>query len=327
MNVHIIGNKVLEKSAFMNGVRFSSVEEFYNPKIFRDIAKKATLPHEFRNGFWLKTLERFFVMYQYMESQNVSKIFHAELDQLLFGCDKLVDNLENSGKSGAFLPFQSVDRVVASVFYCNDLETLKSLIDYSQKVNSFENEMLLLANWALENPNRIHALPTLALELNGTSTLASAGISVLTSQQVGGVVDAAQLGLWVGGVDPRNLLYSERPKNKFVFDNENSESLSRYQLTRLRFSIDSLSQLTCTFSDLNFVNVYNLHLHSKVHAWLMRSDINLSKLINYSNLEFDVSLPSTRKLQLIYLAKTAARSFKKNPIRVMKKILTKLPNI
>ena len=86
MNVHIIGNKVLEKSAFMNGVRFSSVEEFYNPKIFRDIAKKATLPHEFRNGFWLKTLERFFVMYQYMESQNVSKIFHAELDQLLFGC-------------------------------------------------------------------------------------------------------------------------------------------------------------------------------------------------------------------------------------------------
>jgi len=59
----------------------------------------------------------------------------------------------------------------------------------------------------------------------------------------------------------------------------------------------------------------------------MRSDINLSKLINYSNLEFDVSLPSTRKLQLIYLAKTAARSFKKNPIRVMKKILTKLPNI
>ena len=321
LNVHIIGNKILEKSASMDGVRFSSVEEFYNPDIFREIAKKSMLPNEFRNGFWLKTLERFFVMSQFMENHNVSKVFHAEIDQLLFGCNELVDSIERSSQNGFFLPFHSVNRVVASVVYCNDLESLKSLIDYTQEVELFENEMILLANWALENPNRVVALPTLSFELNGTSALSAAGIPYLTSQQIGGVVDAAQLGQWVGGEDPRNLLLSEKPKNKFVFDNEDSETLSHEQLAKIRLSIASSDQLTCIFPEKNVLNVFNLHLHSKIHLWLMRSDKNLYKLIDYSNLEYEVSLPSTRKLQLRYLIKIAILSLKKDPKRVLKNYL------
>ena len=67
---------------------------FYDATDFEKLAKSRSIPNNFRQGFWLKTLERFFVLEQYMKFSNSEKVFHAELDQVLFRNDILISNLE-----------------------------------------------------------------------------------------------------------------------------------------------------------------------------------------------------------------------------------------
>ena len=39
-----------------------------------------------RNGFWIYTIERFFVLYEIMKKYNLKNIFHIESDNLIY-CD------------------------------------------------------------------------------------------------------------------------------------------------------------------------------------------------------------------------------------------------
>jgi hypothetical protein len=316
MTVRILGNHALKNKADIDGVVFTSIEDFYNPEEFKKIEDKILSSHNFRQGFWLKTLERFFVIHQYMSTFEIFQVFHAELDQLLFEGSNLVKKIENSGKTGIFVPFHTVDQAVASVFYCNDIETLASLLDYAKKENDFYNEMSLIAIWAKSSPNQIFALPTLSTVIYGSEVFARHGISTLTQEQVGGIVDAAQLGQWVGGEDPRNIPLSTKPTNHYL-ETKNLEIVSKSQLSKAKLSLQRNDRLTITTESSSSIRIYNLHLHSKIHAWIWSSDDNLRKLIFKSNQNFPTKLRAARKLQLKYFLRTGFFSFLKSPFDVI----------
>ena len=316
MPVRILGNHNLKKKAEINGVIFTSIEDFYNPDEFKIVENKVLLPHSFRQGFWLKTLERFFVIHQYMSTFGISQIFHAELDQILFNCSNLVENIESSEKVGIFVPFHTVDKAVASIFYCNDIEALNSLLDYAKKEIDFDNEMSLIAMWAKSNSNQICALPTLSTVINGSKVFEQHGISTLTQEQVGGIVDAAQLGQWVGGEDPRNIPISIRPTNQY-HETKNLEIVSKAQLSKAQLSLKRNGGIAITTENAGLIRIYNLHLHSKIHAWILDSEDNLRQLIVKSNQNFPVRLRAARKLQLKHFIITALFSFLKSPLDVI----------
>jgi hypothetical protein len=316
MAVRMIGNHGLKKKADINGVEFTTIENFYNPDEFKKVEQKVLLPHNFRQGFWLKTLERFFVIQQYMSTYGISQIFHAELDQLLFGCSNLVEKIESSKKVGIFVPFHTVNLAVASIFYCNDIEALDSLLDYSKKEMNLNNEMSLIAMWAKSNPSRIFALPTLSTVINGSKVFSQHGISTLTPEQVGGIVDAAQLGQWVGGEDPRNIPITIMPTNQY-HEAENLEIVSKDQLSKSQLSLQKNGYVTISTESAESIRVYNLHIHSKIHSWIWRSDDNLRQLIAKSNQNLPVRLCAARKLQFKYFISTALFSFLENPLHVI----------
>ena len=140
-------------------------------------------------------------------------------------------------------------------------------------------------------------------------------------------MDAAQIGQWVGGEDPRNVPLSIMPTNHY-HESKNLEIVSKSQLSKAELSLQRNSHLTITTEGSSSISIYNLHLHSKIHSWIWSSENNLRQLIDKSNQSLPVRLRAARKLQLKHFISTAFFSFLESPfdvfIRGIEKILSKL---
>jgi len=316
LKVHLIGNARMERHLKKIDARFTAVEDFYNHTEFNDAANRVNSPNSFRKGFWLKTLERFFVLAQYVELDQTDSIFHAELDQLLFRIDRLILQLDASNRHGLFLPFHTSDNAVASVLYSNSQSALRSLLDFASTTSSFPNEMALIASWAKLNPEKVLPLPTIASVLS-VNNISKSNLLTLDDTEVGGVVDAAQLGQWVAGIDPRNVPILELPRTKFVQEPDES-LLSREQLSRLRFNLDAQNGvLSVKYDENSEVKLFNLHIHSKIHKYLHRHDSSLEFLFSQANNSESVSLPGVRRRQILSQARAALSFAARNPRSVI----------
>lgn len=310
----LIGNKSIQKSVKHLPVRFTAIEDFYDSREF-DLAKNGiTSDHKYRNGIWLKSLERFFVIYQYMIAFNKPSILHAELDQLLFKTDRFSESLNNTKLTGLFFPFHSERSAVASIVYINDLAALKSLLDFAQTDIQYANEMVLIAEWSKENPDHIFQLPTVATSLQKRKDSFLPKVRLLTAVELGGIVDAAQLGQWVAGIDPKHLSLSERPLTLYA-DSPNEFVLGREQLETLRFLYDGVGEVKIsTNSGLANVPLYNLHIHSKIHPALVNEKISIFEVLDSASRVSPIEIPGTRGQQIlgriesrIYLARRIVR--------------------
>jgi hypothetical protein len=323
LEVHLISNERNRNKVKNRDVKFSSIEDFYNPEEFREASKNIEFSSKFRDGFWHRSLERFFVLDQFAVNNKLDSFFHAELDQLIAGSDLLINNLRLLQMKGIFLPFHTSSSAVASVFYCNDLAALKSLLRYSRECDTFPNEMALIANWATRNPSKVFQLPTLADCLNGSETNVNSDLRTLKISQTGGVVDAAQIGQWLAGIDSRNLSIKEIPMNKYS-DSKTGSLLSREQLNSLLFEFDtSLKKITISSGSHGELQVFNLHIHSKIHNWLNKSDKNLQKIFWMVNQSGESRVPGARKIQIYSFVYVFTKLIQSNPghlLHVIKRV-------
>jgi hypothetical protein len=320
IKVHLIGSHVLEPKIKSRSVKFTAVEDFYDGVPFKAAAEKVWGNHGFRDGFWLKSMERLFVLEQYMKTASTVQILHAELDQIVFKLDALLDNLNQIDKRGIFIPFHTSRSAVASILYCNKVLALSSLLDFARGGDVVPNEMALLANWARENPESIHPMPTLASQLNRSAQADFLIEHTLDAGQTGGVVDAAQLGQWVGGIDPRNVPIRLQPMNKFV-DEPVEALLTREQLNGLRFELTrDGSELSVHVDASRRYRVYNLHIHSKIHDYLNRTPAKIHTFFSEVNLERQQHFPGSRKVQITDFLKSRVQYLKKNPWRISSEI-------
>jgi hypothetical protein len=318
--VHLLGNARIKPKISNTLFNFTAVEDFYDSKEFIEAAKRLWYDHSFRNGFWLKSLERFFVLEQYISSKKIEKIFHAELDQLLFRADLLVNKLDCSVHRGLYIPFHSTKAAVASVVYCNSLESLRSLLNYASNGPIFPNEMALISSWMLKNPDKAFALPALSTLVNKHLDSSLNKTEIINAIDLGGVVDAAQLGQWVAGIDPILVPMHKVPMNKYV-DNEKFSDLllSKEQLSQLKFELKKEDgQLVCKYSDIFSVNIYNLHIHSKIHKWISKNDSDFSNLFWCVNQNYPSAVPGTRWRQISQNTLHSFEFVARNPEKVIR---------
>ena len=313
LDVTLLGNLVLRNQIKKSNIDFVAIEDFYNSKKFMEVASKISLPLSFRNGFWSKTLERFFVLQQYMETYQVPYIFHAELDQILFGCDKLLKSLEEIQFKGVALPFHTIDLGVASVFYCNDIKSLESLLEFANLLPSFHNEMELIAQWAISNPHMVKLLPTIASVEKSNDRYHYSGLEIIPYKTIDGILDARQIGQWLGGQDPRNVNIWTSPKNKYV-ESSSEEILTYSELSNLELELTSEGSLLILYNRSEVYNLYNVHLHSKIHPWIFKSDQNLRKLIDSSNQLEPIMFLESRRIQISDFFATGIKSISRHPI-------------
>ena len=297
MKIHLIGNSIFNKEVKKLKIEFTAIEDFYEQnKIDEVVNKNQNLDKCFRDGFWIKTLERLFILEQYMFKTNIQSIFHSEIDQLLFRSDKLVSAIIKTNKKGIFIPFHSKNCAMASVMFINKLSTIQSLIQFACTSTVYSNEMKLIAAWSKINPKLVFALPTLATEIKGTSNVVPKGIKTISTTDIEGLVDAAQLGQWVAGIDPRNVPIIDTPTTKFI-DKPQKWLLSEDNLKyiKLKLSKNNLI-LKALFAGKN-LKIYNLHLHSKIHKNIVSNNPSILSLISLSNQSLKISFKGTRFVQ------------------------------
>lgn len=246
------------------------IEDFYSP--IKPSALSKVHVDNFRDGFWLKTLERFLVLKAFMKAYGVQKILHAELDNIVFNIDGLSEKLDEKGQ-GFFCPRDSLIRGIASLVYINSPNSM----DCFEQINLAEagiqfNDMTFLGE-KLQSSKQFISLPT----ENSLESDASKGWEFIDPLEVGGIFDAASIGQYLFGIDTRNTFF---PKfNGFV--NENSGS----KLKDLRFKIslnDGMSFVYDQTKDIDY-RLFNIHVHSKIFSQIKNEHI-FNLIVNKTNL-------------------------------------------
>ena len=272
-------------------IKVVQISDFYDSKVFEYFKQNTVLDVNFRKGFWIHTAERFFVIKQYVQHFNYSNFYHAELDVMVFNLNNLSELLDKVGK-GLFVPRDSKDRAIASLIYCNDISVMAECCEYILFNSTYGNEMAIISQFMVNNPSSTFSLPSEST-LNQISK--SPEWDFVASNICGGIFDAASMGQWLFGIDPRNS-----PKvvsNHFINENWHCDP------TNLNFAYD-FSESSLNVSDLSRMNtqtnVYCLHIHSKIN----------SKLENIRNFE-----------------KLLAQAQKVNPTVISRNYRQKLRNI
>lgn len=294
------------------------LEDFYDSSEFESVSSTLTSSLDFRDGLWRYSLERFFVLRQLVDTTNTDSFVHAELDQLLFRVDEMVDSISQSGKKGIFLPFHSPGAAVASVVYCNQTSALDSFLEYCHRAKEITNEMAALAHWSSTTRKHLVALPTL-VEFSNKSSPVPNGVPLLPAERLSGVVDAAQLGQWVGGIDPRNVPLPAKPLTRHA-DPDGPDRLARSDLETLRLSLDSdTGHLLGMYRGGKPMRIFNLHLHSKIHPYIEKKPARLAALIEPPDSSLPKTIPAARAMQIESQWRRLLGTFVRRSIKKMKR--------
>jgi hypothetical protein len=264
----IIGYEIAE---FVSQTEYEST-----PELDELLNVKSRNP-SFRKGFWRYSLERLFAIAYLHEQRPDKSLLHIESDVLLlqgFPLKKFI-NVEK-------IAWMSVDskKDIASLMFFPDVAAsqifLDDLLDFVTNATS-PTDMTALNHLRLKDPSRYWLLPTWdpgLPELHSNSTIKSNTEPVFS----GGVFDAAGIGMWLTGFDPRN---------SYGF----TKYFATSDLKNAGFYIDP-SAYTLEFSkegklfyknDPYYIQVYNLHIHSKsLRIFSLNRNKELSRLTQLS---------------------------------------------
>ena len=266
----------------IRGVRTVDLRQWYLPSRFEAFAKSSGFSEDFRDGFWLKTAERFFVLHDWMSFSGHTKAIHIESDVVVFGIYSLITRLDAVGM-GIFIPRDAQSRAVGSLVYVNKAEELSNMISFFEMTGLITNEMGLLAAYLDSEGGEKFSLPTadsIDASLRGSRPWTS-----LSATDIGGVVDAAGLGQWVAGIDPRNT--------KKAISNHFRNECNDLEFSNLRFRFDPMAQiLWARVKGGGNVRVFNLHLHSKRTIFFL-SQTALILLVKLSEIQRPIPLESS----------------------------------
>lgn len=150
------------------------------------------MSNTFRNGFWQLTSYRFVALYEYMKQHNVTNIIHIENDVLIY---KKIDNFHNTNK--LLLTMDSKNRCIPGLMFIPNHKVLKKCLDiFNTSLNdmqNFSNCYYTLSDW-------VDTLP-IFIEDNKNEVM---HMITKNFEYYGAIFDAAAIGQYLGGIDPRN---------------------------------------------------------------------------------------------------------------------------
>lgn len=250
-------------------LRAVSCEALGLSDVHRQFHRVATLDRDFRDGFWLHTTERFFYLETLMEGAGLSHVFHLENDVMLYADLQDLLPVFDRYYPAMAATFDAPGRCVPGFVYARNRGAVERLTRFIVAVfattDRTPNDMALLAGFRSTFGN--NALDTLPVVPAGCPHLVTERLGPGPGrpsafwnrfEQFGSIFDAAAMGQYLGGVDPRNT----GGKDTVGFVNETCIfDPSRYQYQwrmdgrgrRIPFAVDNGGAY----------RVNNLHIHSK----------------------------------------------------------------
>lgn len=239
-----------------------SIKLFYKSNLFIDLADNST--KNFRDGFWSKTIERFYVLMAYMKYYNIKSLFHGEIDNLIFSLEKMPYYLNKLG-SGLFYPKLNDKIAAASLMYINSIKELELMCTYFNEQKSFKDDMQMLAEY-FEYSQNVFQLPS---ENNLSDDLP------MYVENEKCIFDVASFGQYLFGIDLRNSL---RP----IF-NKYQNVHCRTDLSKIKFRINEISNEFYLQNNGQEFKVINLHIHSKIFKKICCDNKFVLKIVNKLN--------------------------------------------
>lgn len=266
----------------MPKVKIINLNDFYNksPEIilfknYVSIANSET--REFRNGFWIKTTERFFILKAYMDYAKIGRVLHIEADNLLF--TNSVETVCNNAGDELLFPRLDSSNAAASILYVGCVKSLEKFCLYISSRTTYKTDMQLLSDFSLEQPMT-------AKNIYSEWNLAQND----SLQNNGFICDAAAIGQFFFGVDPRNI---GRPLFNGFKNNSIDLDYKKFKL----YLDQSKSEATLSYEGRSYILV-NLHIHSKIFKKIINkqflnkivTNLNCGKqnliLFNFKNLKY-----------------------------------------
>jgi hypothetical protein len=195
------------------------------------------LNRSFRNGFWYYASLRLFYLYSYIKKFNIEYCVHIENDVLIY------ENLNKLPKKNfIYAPFDAIDRVIPSFIYIPNHMTFKPILDnYYYNLNDMEN----LAKFSF-----IKSLPIIPIINNEVNKF---------NENFGDfncIFDAAAMGQYLGGIDPRNQNGDTRG---FI----NETCVIKYNNFKFYWIKENNLYKPFILINNNLIKIINLHIHSK----------------------------------------------------------------
>jgi hypothetical protein len=245
-------------------VEWQQVGDFYSASEFDGFALAEPYSADFREGFWLKTAERLFVIRAYMRFSGCKTIFHGELDCLFFSLPKLESEIARTELTGVFLPRETQDRCIGSIIFVNEQASLDALCEFLVKNSALGNEMDILGALPHGQESKFYALPTAEALFRGSEHAPPDTWPVVPPRSTL-IVDGAVIGRWLFGVDPRNT-GGRGVKNRL--QSHKYGVLFDLPLSEVSITIERRGGWSLLVEGPNGrrFQVATIHVHSKIHA-------------------------------------------------------------
>lgn len=173
---------------------------------WNEVRSKLSHPENFRNGFWFKTIARFFAISQYMRLTGES-VLQIEADVWLAKNFPFVKFEEICDKIA--FPLESKATGAASILWIPKLELLDTLLELVENeliLNGHATDMTILGKFSMQYPKLTFILPSIVPQLEDYENKVL--ITMDSKQQVpvefGGLFDPLTYGLFLLGADARN---------------------------------------------------------------------------------------------------------------------------
>lgn len=233
-------------------IKWVSIESLGEQNLSSNFSSNAKADKDFRNGFWLQTANRFMLIADLMSSLNLHNCLHLENDNVLY--------FDPSSKLPAFrdharfaIPFDR-SRAIPGVVWYRDPQIAQDLAHYIQD-RSEAHDFDVIRQFCDSGQYDAKPLPTM-----GPGYVSTMGLDPLKYcegyEAFGGIFDAAAIGQYLGGVDPRNI-----PGDTRFFVNETSDLDLRRAILEWNFGGQKRSPVL-KFDDES-VSVLTVHAHSK----------------------------------------------------------------
>lgn len=264
----------MQGAGLPSGVRGIALEEIGLSDEHRAFRELSPLDSSFRDGFWTYTTERFFALNSLLRELDLEHVVHLENDVLLYAnLDTLVPKLAPL-YPGMAATFDNDHRCIPGFLYIADPGALSDLVSFilsalaharslPEQDTAGLNDMLLLAAWRAHFPDDAGILPIVPPDYPAELRSAIGGVSAMASsywrdfENLGMIFDAAALGQYLGGVDPRN---DPQPSRGFI--NESCLFDPRLLKPRMELGADGLRRPVIE-TPAGVWPVANLHIHCK----------------------------------------------------------------
>lgn len=252
------------------GIERIALEDLQLSEAHGQFRSVSLLDRSFRAGFWTFTTERFFALERIARVLNLSNIIHIENDVMIYFAASTMAGIFASHYQRIASTFDSEHRCVPGLMFVRNADALVPLLDHINRLvalpdSNGTNDMELISRYRqLNGPDFIGALPIipprLPVDLRSLKGEIPASPEFYSNlfEIFGGVFDAAAIGQYFGGVDPRNT--TKVDTRGFI----NETCIFNPSLYRFGVAQDHKRRKypTIGYGDTCWP-IYNLHVHSK----------------------------------------------------------------